>query len=214
MPSDAEKAFGASITMTTANSNQIRALAKQAKVCGLDHDDAIPPDLRQIIAIADRDQRLLTKDELLHCCRWSGTDPRALVNLQEELPALVDRSRSALLKDEPALVKPGGKLHPQERADACWRDCFHFLRVSLYGIALKRTEITDREGMVALAELYALLDVPVPALLRALSHLRHHSTRAYAQLSSNNQAEALGETLDHISNTIRNVMKRHEGTIA
>ena len=62
----------------------------------------------------------------LHCC----------VSLQDLVPELVNQSRSALISDEPDLVKPGGKLHPQERADACWRDGFHFLRVSLAMFAL------------------------------------------------------------------------------
>lgn len=196
--------------MNAASADQIRALAQRAKVCGLDEDPTIPINLRQVIATANRDQRLLTAEELQHCCQWSGVDCAPLVSLQDLVPELVNQSRWELLSDEPELVKPGGKLHPQERADACWRDCFHFLRVSLYGIALKRTEITDREGMVALAELYSLLDVPVPALLRALAHLRQHSMQAYADLCSAGQAKALGETVNHISNTIRHVMKRNE----
>ena len=196
--------------MNAASADQIRALAQRAKVCGLDEDPTIPFDLRQVIAAANRDQRLLTADELKRCCQWSGVDCAPLVSLQDLVPELVNQSRSALLSDEPDLVKPGGKLHPQERADACWRDCFHFLRVSLYGIALKRTEITEREGMVALAELYSLMDVPVPALMRALAHLRQHSMQAYADLCSASQAKALGDTVNHISNTIRHVMKRHE----
>ena len=196
--------------MNAATADQIRALAQRAKVCGLDEDPTIPINLRQVIATANRDQRLLTAEELQHCCRWSGVDCAPLVSLQDLVPELVNQSRWEMLSDEPDLVKPGGKLHPQERADACWRDCFHFLRVSLYGIALKRSEITDREGMVALAELYSLLDVPVPALLRALAHLRQHSMQAYADLCSAGQAKALGETVNHISNTIRHVMKRNE----
>lgn len=196
--------------MNAASADQIRALAQRAKVCGLDEDPTIPINLRQVIATANRDQRLLTAEELQHCCQWSGVDCAPLVSLQDLVPELVNQSRWELLSDEPDLVKPGGKLHPQERADACWRDCFHFLRVSLYGIALKRTEITDREGMVALAELYSLLDVPVPALLRALAHLRQQSMQSYADLCSAGQAKALGETVNHISNTIRHVMKRNE----
>ena len=196
--------------MNAASADQIRALAQRAKVCGLDEDPTIPINLRQVIATANRDQRLLTAEELQHCCQWSGVDCAPLVSLQDLVPELVNQSRSALISDEPDLIKPGGKLHPQERADACWRDCFHFLRVSLYGVALKRTEITDRKGMVALAELYSLLDVPVPALLRALAHLRQHSMQAYADLCSAGQAKALGETVNHISNTIRHVMKRNE----
>ena len=129
--------------MNAASADQIRALAQRAKVCGLDEDPTIPINLRQVIATANRDQRLLTAEELQHCCQWSGVDCAPLVSLQDLVPELVNQSRSALLSDEPDLVKPGGKLHPQERADACWRDCYHFLRVSLYGMALKRTEITD-----------------------------------------------------------------------
>ena len=210
MPGVANHSLETGAAMNAASTDQIRALAQRAKVCGLDEDATIPLDLRQVIATANRDQRLLTAEELQRCCQWSGVDCAPLINLQDHVPELVNRSRSALLSDEPDLVKPGGKLHPQERADACWRDCFHFLRVSLYGLALKRTEITDQEGMVALAELYRLLDVPVPALLRALAHLRQHAMQAYADLSSAGQADALGGTVDHISNTIRHVMKRHE----
>ena len=197
--------------MTATNADQIKDLVQRAKVCGLDQDPSIPDALRQVIAEADHQKRLLTTDEIQMCCRWSGVGPTALIALQEQLPELVSRARAALLQDEPDLVKPGGKLHPQERADACWRDCFHFLRISLYGRALERREITDPQGMIALAELYRVLDVPVSALLRALSHLRQQSIQVYAGLSSSNQAEALGATLENITNTIRNVMKRREG---
>ena len=210
MPSATDHSLDADAGMNAANADQIRALAQQAKVCGLDQDPTIPNDLRQLIAKANRDQRLLSIGELQRCCEWSGVDCAPLVSLQDHVPELVNQSRSALLSDEPDLVKPGGKLHPQARAEACWRDCFHFLRVSLYGMALRRTEVTDQHGMVALAELYRRLDVPVPALLRALAHLRLHAMQTYAGLSSADQAEALGDTIDQISNTIRHVMKRHE----
>ena len=109
-----------------------------------------------------------------------------------------------------AALMEGGKLYPETRARACWTDCFHFLRVSLYGAALGRTQITDSEGMRALAELYALLDVPVPALLSALKHLSRHSVAAYTRLGGGDQGEALGTTLTHISNMIYKQMKEHD----
>ena len=58
--------------MNAASADQIRALAQRAKVCGLDEDPTIPIDLRQVIATANRDQRLLTAEELQRCCQWSG----------------------------------------------------------------------------------------------------------------------------------------------
>ena len=90
-------------------------------------------------------------------------------------------------------------------------DFFHFLRVSIYGTALRRCDVTDREGMQCLAELYALLDVPVPGLLLALDRLRLHSVASYSRLGAGADAEALGDALTHLGNMIRKEMKRHEG---
>ena len=109
-------------------------------------------------------------------------------------------------------MQPGGKLFPQDRADACWRDCFHFLRVSIYGTALRKRDVTDSEGMQCLAELYALLDVPVPGLLLALDRLRLHSVASYRRLGGGADSDALGDALSHLGNIIRKEMKRHEGS--
>ena len=66
--------------------------------------------------------------------------------------------------------------------------------------------------MRCLAELYALLDVPVPALLLALDQLRKHSVITYAELGAGSSAEALADALTHICNMIRKEMKEHDGT--
>ena len=196
--------------MAAASTDQIKSLALRARVCGLGQESGLPEALRQAIDDADQAKRLLSEDELRRCCRWSGVEAAPLIRLQQEVPGLVDQARSALLSEQPDLIRPGGKLYPETRARACWTDCFHFLRVSLYGAALGRTQITDSEGMRALAELYALLDVPVPALLSALKHLSRHSVAAYTRLGGGDQGEALGTTLTHISNMIYKQMKEHD----
>ena len=196
--------------MAAASTDQIKRLALRARVCGLGQESGLPEALRQAIDDADQAKRLLSEDELRRCCRWSGVEADPLIRLQQEVPGLVDLARSALLSEQPDLIRPGGKLYPETRARACWTDCFHFLRVSLYGAALGRTQITDSEGMRALAELYALLDVPVPALLSALKHLSRHSVAAYTRLGGGDQSEALGTTLTHISNMIYKQMKEHD----
>ena len=66
--------------------------------------------------------------------------------------------------------------------------------------------------MRSLAELYALLDVPVAALLLALDRLRLHAVASYRRLGAGAEAEALGDAVAHLCNTIRKEMKRHDGT--
>ncbi len=197
--------------MNSAFTQQIRELALQSKVCGLSQDLSLPENLRDLIDNADQNKRLLNDNEISLCCNWSGLATAPLIALQSQVSELVDQARADLLKEQPELVLPGGKLFPADRAEACWRDCFHFLRVSIYGAALRRTAITDPNGMHSLAELYALLDVPVPALLLALERLRQHSVAAYSLLGAESNAKTLNDALTHLGNMIRKEMKRHEG---
>jgi hypothetical protein len=197
--------------VNSAFTQQIRELALQSKVCGLSQDLSLPENLRDLIDNADQNKRLLNDNEISLCCNWSGLATAPLIALQSQVSELVDQARADLLKEQPELVQPGGKLFPADRAEACWRDCFHFLRVSIYGAALRRTEITDPNGMHSLAELYALLEVPVPALLLALERLRQHSVAAYSLLGAESNAKTLNDALTHLGNMIRKEMKRHEG---
>ena len=205
-----QKQSRSSVSSTSAE--QIKELAQQSKVCGLSGDPSIPEQLRDLIDEADQHKRLLSDEEIQLCCGWSGVEAAPLIALQGQVSHLVDQSRADLLSEQPELVQPGGKLFPQLRAEACWRDCFHFLRVSIYGSALRRTDATDSDGMRCLAELYALLDVPVPALLLALDRLRVHSVASYSRLGAGAEAKALGDALTHLCNMIRKEMKRHDGT--
>ena len=205
-----QKQSRSSVSSTSAE--RIKELAQQSKVCGLSKDPSLPEKLRDLIDEADQHKRLLNDEEIQLCCGWSGVDAAPLTALQRQVSDLVDQARADLLKEQPQLVQPGGKLFPQDRAEACWRDCFHFLRVSIYGTALRRADVTNSDGMRCLADLYALLGVPVPALLLALDRLRLHSVASYSRLGAEAEAEALGEALAHLCNMIRKEMKRHDGT--
>ena len=105
----------------------------------------------------------------------------------DQVEALVDASRKALLGKQPELVQPGGALYPEDRAEACWRDCYHFLRVSCYGAACAESAICDPDGMAALGELYALLGVPTDALQLALIELRTRACAAYTDAGATPQ---------------------------
>jgi len=198
--------------VSSASAERIKQLARESKVCGLSGDPSLPENLRDLIREADQSKRLLSDEEIQECCDWSGLEAAPLTALQRQVSDLVDQARADLLSEQPQLVQPGGKLYPQDRADACWRDCFHFLRVSIYGTALGKSDVTDSDGMQCLAELYALLDVPVPGLLLALNRLRLHSVDSYSKLGAGVDAKTLSDALSHLGNMIRKEMKRHDGS--
>lgn len=159
---------------------QIRQLAAKARVFGLADNPVLLKEHQRVLTEADQAKRLLSSAELRDLCANSGTGAAALEQLQDQVEALVDASRKALLGKQPELVQPGGALYPEDRAEACWRDCYHFLRVSCYGAACAESAICDPDGMAALGELYALLGVPTDALQLALIELRTRACAAYA----------------------------------
>ena len=131
-------------------------LIKQARVLGLAQDPELPAEVRRCLASADQQRRGLHDDEILQICSFSGVDPGLPRTLQDRAEVLVTEARRHLLLRQPQLTAPGGALHPEDRAEACWRDCWHFLRVLIYSIASGRSAFTDSEGMAALRKLYAL----------------------------------------------------------
>ena len=190
----------------------LQDLAKRAQVFDRNILSDLPQDLSKVLASADADKRILNQNELTAVCRWAGTDAEPLWILQGLMHPLVDQAKAELLRQHPELTLPGGELHPEHRAEACWRDCFHFLRVSIYGTALDQDDITHSEGMKALVELYELVNVPLPALLDALEHLRRISTDVMSGLASGRQATRLGGILGSICEKIRNEMKTDEAS--
>ena len=172
---------------TTTAQLHIRQLAKKARVFGLAESPSLLPQHKRVLAEADGAKRLLSTSELKMLCAQSGTTTSALERLQGQAEALVDASKQALLRKQPDLVAPGGALYPEDRAEACWRDCYHFLRVSCYGAACAESRICDPEGMAALGELYALLGVPTDALKLALVELRTRACAAYADAGATPQ---------------------------
>ena len=146
-------------------------LIRSAQVQGLSGDHSLHEEARQIIGAADQERRQLSQEELLSLCAASGQDASLPRRLQNHADDLVNQARCHLLEQQPQLVQPGGALFPGERADACWRDCWHFLRVIVYAMACKRSNFTNPTGMAALRELYQRMGVPTEGLNIALMQL-------------------------------------------
>jgi hypothetical protein len=177
---------------------QIGQLAQAAQVCGLSQRTTVPSEARILVARADAAKRPLSPDELKIVCKYCGTSEHAVRELMAQSSQLVDEARRRLLNQHPHLVLPGGQLYPEQRAEACWRDCQQFLRVITYGVACDCAEITDKDGMNPLLALYKLVDVPVPALLYALTQMRALTTHLLEGTGHAREIRCLNMAIDDL----------------
>ncbi len=157
---------------------KINQLAKATQVCGISNRNSLPATARALVAKADASKQPLSGDELKTVCDCCETSEYAVALLIAKSSQVVDAARQQLLKQQPHLILPGGELYPENRAEACWRDCQQFLRVIIYGVACDCAEITDSDGMAALRQLYELMEVPVPAMMYALNQIRSLTAQA------------------------------------
>jgi Phycobilisome protein len=92
--------------------------------------------------------------------------------LRDSATEIVDDARAQVLTTFPTITQPGGGLYPAERAEACWRDFWHFLRCVTYGIAGGSVEYTSDVGLHNMDLLYRELQVPVDAMVLGLQELK------------------------------------------
>ena len=164
------------------NHNQpqkIKELAAKAEFFGLHKNIQLPEEHEEILISANKEKRLLSAQELKVLCNRSHSDANKLEELQAKLPELINEAKRILLKRIPNITEPGGSLYPKERAEACWRDCFHFARISIYGTAAGETNITDKQGLKVVQELYSILEVPINALIICLKELQLKCSETY-----------------------------------
>lgn len=99
--------------------------------------------------------------------------------LREQAPNIVADARKKVLADFPNITEPGNDLYPPERAEACWRDFWQFLRCITYGIAGNSPQFTSQEGLKNMELLYQELRVPVSAMLCGLEQLKKVSLQHF-----------------------------------
>ena len=170
---------------------QLQDLIAKANVCGLQKHFNLPETSKLIIAKADQEKRQLTVTEVNDLCSTSGMSATVVLFVIENAQGYVDQSKQVLLKAHPSLVEPGGALHPPERAQACWRDCWNFLRVATYATATNTADCTDPQGIEAVRALYEQLRVPLEGMSMALTTLSSLITSDIEQQHSDLRREAL-----------------------
>ena len=172
-----------------------KTLVQTAQVQGLSGNQDLPQATRRILEGADQAQRQLTNAELARICQISGIDQSLPGSLIQRSDQLVNQAREHLVKTQPHLVQPGGALYPQDRAEACWRDCWNFLRVITYAVACNQSCFTNPSGMAALRELYRRMNVPIEGMNIALDQLK---ALALEGVSRSHEQQLISDCFQHL----------------
>ena len=176
----------------------IKELVNKAQLFGLHKSNRLAERYKTILNSANKDKRLLTLSEIKILSEKSNCDAKNLYALQNELPELINNAKNKLLVKMPDITQPNGALYPKERAEACWRDCFHFARISIYGTATGDANITDQQGLEAVKELYKILGVPVNALALCLRELQLNCEQLLTKDSHKRDVKILNACFDHL----------------
>jgi hypothetical protein len=179
-------------------SEKVKELIAKAKIMGVANwRDTHSETMMQLLQRADDESRYLTDDDLSEIGRLmpervEGTEVVKL--LRDRVQEIVDEARAGVLAVFPKIMQPGGGLYPAMRAEACWRDFWHFLRCITYGIAAGRVDYTNPEGLHYMELLYEELKVPLDAMVVGLEGIKVAALKRVAA----EQGEAIGPYFDHL----------------
>jgi Phycobilisome protein len=161
-----------------------------------------PPEAIALFQTADDTRQYLSDDELQQLQTlvpaMSQFIPVTIV-LRDRVAEIVDEARGQVLAAFPGITEPGGALYPPERAAACWRDFWHFLRCITYGIAGQHTHYTSADGLHSMNLLYQELQVPLDAMIFGLENIKTASLKRVDPQLHN----ALVPYFDHLIHKMR-----------
>jgi hypothetical protein len=152
-----------------------KELIPKAKLVNFDTwSENYPQEVITLLKQADSQQRYLSDEDLdqiklsLQNLTHQGEIARFL---RDKATEIVTSAREEVLNKYPKITQEGGELYPPERAQACWRDFWHFLRCITYGIATGNDQFIHQEGLENMNLLYQELHVPLPAMVTGLEQL-------------------------------------------
>jgi Phycobilisome protein len=157
-------------------SNKVKELIIKARIVSFETWAAThSPETIALFQSADDRREYLTDAELdqIQTQSLANADLIAIARLfRESATEIVDDARAQVLKAFPTITQPGGGLYPEVRAQACWRDFWHFLRCVAYGIAGGSVDYTSDVGLHNMDLLYQELQVPLAAMVLGLQELK------------------------------------------
>lgn len=155
------------------------------------------PTTLEVISRADEEKRYLTDEDLAKLQAVSSNSSLALESvrvLRDNAPDTVSTARQAVLENFPRITAPEGDLYPPQRAEACWRDFWHFLRCITYGIAANNRQFTSPKGLKKMRLLYEEMQVPMVPLMLGLNNLKP----AALETLSTEQKDIVYPYFDHL----------------
>ena len=162
-------------------SDKVRELIKKSRIVSfINLQDAYPIEVIQCLQAADDQSRYLTDADLQQMQELAPAIAKFIPVVQllrDRVTAIVDEARAEVLQAFPDITQAGGRLYPAERADACWRDFWHFLRCITYGITGQRTDYLSAEGLQYMHLLYQELQVPLDAMVVGLEGIKMASLK-------------------------------------
>jgi hypothetical protein len=162
-------------------SEKIRELIQKARIVSFaTWQTTHPATAIQYFQAADDTGQYLS-DEALQQIEQLAPDSATFLpvvqQLRDRASEIVDEARTGVLQTFPTITQPGGGLYPSERADACWRDFWQFLRCITYGIAGQHVDYTSAEGLHSMQLLYQELQVPLDAMVVGLEGVKAASLK-------------------------------------
>jgi hypothetical protein len=183
-------------------SDQVKELIEKARIVSFaTWRDAYEDEAIQRFQRADDESRYLTNDDLqyLTAILPDASGLESVRVLRDRVQEIVDEARAEVLAAFPGLTEPGGDLYPAVRAEACWRDFWHFLRCITYGVAGQRTDYTSVEGLHYMQLLYQELRVPLAAMVMGLEGIK----TASLQRIDPAQRESFAPYFDHLTEQMK-----------
>jgi hypothetical protein len=182
-----------------ALSEHLKLLIQKARIMDFQGwSDRHSPEIVALFQAADDGKLYLTDDELAklkHLYPEQGQNLEVVQMLRDRVVEIVNEARAGVLARFPSILEPGGGLYPPERADACWRDFWQFLRCITYGIAGQQTQYTSKSGLHHMRLLYEELHVPLDAMVLGLEGIKAASLK---RVSPEQQSE-LAPYFDHLT---------------
>lgn len=184
--------------MSTQLTERAKQLIPKSRIVSFAHwQDLYSEKVLQIFQQADDEGRYLTDEDLAQIQALTPNQTLAVERaklLREQANSLVAQAREQVLITYPQITQPGGGLYPAERAEACWRDFWHFLRCITYGITGNQPEFTSEEGLANMRLLYQELQVPLDAMICGLEHLKTYSLQQFPS----EESQELTPYFDHL----------------
>ncbi len=182
-------------------SDKVKELIKKSRIVSFDSWQNYPVEVVEIFKQADDEGRYLTDEDIEQIKILSPDLVTSLAQgklLRDNAEEIVSQARSVVLAANPQITKPGGGLYPPMRAEACWRDFWHFLRCITYGISGQSIDYTSDRGLKYMEQLYQELEVPLDAMILGLEQLKLFSLKKIDSAQQN----ALEPYFDRLINSM------------